>query len=80
MIKTFTQNDVLRYYYNETSEQESAEIKQALIINADLMEVYKQLKSTGSLLNEVKKEPSKQVIDKILNYSKFKNLNSVCEE
>ncbi len=79
MIKTFTQNDVLRYYYNETSEQESAEIKQALIINADLMEVYKQLKSSGSLLDEVKKEPSKQVIDKILNYSKFKNLNSVCE-
>lgn len=78
MIKIFTQSDVIRYFYNETSEQESAEIKQALIINADLMEVYKQLKTTGSLLDEINSEPSKDVIGKILNYSKLKNLRSVC--
>ena len=78
MIKTFTPNDVIRYFYNETSEEENEAIANALIINADLLEVYKQLKQSAEKLDEIQMEPSEYVIDNILNYSKSRDLNSVC--
>ena len=78
MIKTFTPNDVVRYYYNETSEEENKAIAQALIIDADLLEVYMQLKQSADKLDEAQKNPSEKVINNILNYSKSMDLNSVC--
>lgn len=78
MIKTFTPNDVIRYFYNETSEEENEAIAKALIIDADLLEVYMQLKQSTEKLDEIQKEPSEYVINNILNYSSSKDLNSVC--
>ena len=78
MIKTFTPNDVIRYFYNETSEEENEAIAKALIINADLLEVYMNLKQSAEKLDELQKEPSEYVINNILNYSKSRDLNSVC--
>ena len=78
MIKTFTPNDVIRYFYNETSEEENEAIAKALIIDAELLEVYMQLKQSTEKLDEIQKEPSECVINNILNYSKSKDLNSVC--
>lgn len=78
MIKTFTPNDVIRYFYNETSEEENKAIAKALIIDADLLEVYMQLKQSTEKLDEIRKEPSEYVINNILNYSSSKDLNSVC--
>ena len=79
MIKTFTPNDVVRYFYNETSNQENLEIEQALIIDSELMELYKELKSSVELLDSIQIKPSDRVVDKILAYSKSKNINSLCE-
>lgn len=78
MIKTFTPNDVIRYFYNETSAEENEAIAKALIINADLLEVYMNLKQSAEKLDELQKEPSEYVINNILNYSKARDLNSVC--
>ncbi|MCG8321232.1 MAG: hypothetical protein MI921_17145 [Cytophagales bacterium] len=78
MIKTFTPNDVIRYLYNETSEEENKAIAQALIIDAELLEIYMQLKQSAEKLDEIEKNPSENVINNILNYSKSKDLDSVC--
>ncbi len=77
MIITFTPNDVIRYFYNETSQTENKELEKALLLDSDLMEVYEQLLNLGGLMNKIQEEPSQKVVDTILNYSKFKNLDSV---
>lgn len=53
MTKTFTQNDLIRYIYNETSAQESVEIQQALLCNENLHEEHKQLSSIVAMLDEL---------------------------
>jgi hypothetical protein len=70
MIKTFTQDDVIRYAYHETSEAETIEIKQALLCDAKLQEVYKEITSVINQLENNMKTPSQQAINNILNYAK----------
>lgn len=53
MIKTFTQNDLIRYIYDETSNAESSEIQQALLCNGSLQEEYKSLSGVISMLDEL---------------------------
>jgi hypothetical protein len=77
MIITFTPNDVIRYFYNETSQTENKELEKALLLDSDLMEVYEQLLNLGGLMNKIHEEPSQKVVDNILNYSKSQNLDSV---
>jgi len=77
MIITFTPNDVIRYFYNETSQTENKELEKALLLDSDLMEVYEQLLNLGGLMNKIQEEPSQKVVDTILKYSKSQNLDSV---
>ena len=53
MTKTFTQNDLIRYIYNETSQQESVEIQEALLCNDQLHEEHKQLSSMVLMLDDL---------------------------
>lgn len=53
MIKTFTQNDLIRFIYNETSAQESVEIQKALLCDDKLHEEHKQLSSMVAMLDEL---------------------------
>jgi hypothetical protein len=53
MTKTFTQNDLIRYIYDETSNTESTEIKQALLCDDSLNEEYKSLSGVVSMLDEL---------------------------
>jgi hypothetical protein len=53
MTKTFTQNDLIRYIYDETSNAESSEIQQALLCNGSLQEEYKSLSGVISMLDEL---------------------------
>jgi len=57
MTKTFTQNDLIRFIYDETSHVESTEIQHALLCDYKLQEEYKNLSSTKSMLDELM-EPS----------------------
>jgi hypothetical protein len=70
MIKTFTQNDLIRYLYHETTERETKEINKALLCDADLQKQYTELTTTKEHLNEATMVPSANVIDSILNYSR----------
>lgn len=70
MTKTFTHDDLIRYYYKETSRKESIEIEKALLCDSELMEEYKQISAMMKKLEKVKKEPSDKVVANILDYSK----------
>lgn len=71
MIKTFTQDDmIIRYAYHETSELETIEIQQALLCDAKLQEVYKEISGVINQLDKNMKIPSQLAINNILNYAK----------
>jgi len=77
MTKTFTRNDLIRYIYNETTENEKKEIEQELLLNNKLFEEYKDLAEVSMELDRFEMSPSENVIIKILNFSKTLNLHSV---
>lgn len=70
MTKTFTQNDLIRFIYRETSEEETREINKALLCDSELQAQYKELNATHKQLSQVKLEPSAASIKNILNYAR----------
>ena len=70
MIKTFTQDDLIRFLYHETSEEENVELGRALKQDAELALQYKELQGTIKRLDDSMAEPSAASIDAILKYSK----------
>ena len=69
MTKTITQDDVLRYIYKETSNEETLAIEKQLLVNASLMDYYNQTKETIRRIYELQIEPSADLQKKILDYS-----------
>lgn len=70
MIKTVTQDNLVRFIYGETSAEEASLIQEALSSNFELKELYEQLLECKAELDKVRLQPSQKVIDNILNYSK----------
>lgn len=70
MIKTFTQNDLIRFLYHETSEEENLEIKRALQYDQDLTLQFEELQTVVNNLDDSMMEPSVDSIEKILSYSR----------
>ena len=68
MIK-FTQEDLIRYLYKETSKQKTAAIKAALETDWNLQESYQNLLSSHRNLNNISLSPRREVINNILNYA-----------
>jgi hypothetical protein len=66
MITTFTQDDVLRYVYKETTKEESKDIEIALKHDKELRAFYDESLHTIGLVNMAMLEPSNLVIEKIL--------------
>jgi hypothetical protein len=77
MTKTFTPNELIRYYYKETSEKENRNIQNALICDPLLQEQYKEISKIIRLLDKVKFDPSDRVIKTILNYSRNTDVHSL---
>ena len=73
MIKTFTQTDLIRYLYRETTEEETKEIDKALICDNELMALYKDLCSIVKSMDDVQLEPSNLTVLNILSYSRSQN-------
>lgn len=71
----FTQDDLLRYLYGETSEKKTAAIRAALRKDAKLRGDFDQLKSLQNNLDQLKASPSKKTIDNILKYAATKQSN-----
>jgi len=77
MIKTSTQNDLIRYIYQETQKEENIEIQTATILDDELAAELDALKQTVKSITEADRVPSDWTIDKILSYSKSYDLHSL---
>ena len=72
MTQTFTstQNDVVRYLYNETSNQENTLVEEALLFDKDLLDFYLDCADLKSGLDKIQLSPSDRAIERILDYSR----------
>jgi len=80
MIQTSTHNEIIRYLYDETTEEENGNINNDLIFNEETRNFYHELASVKDSLNRSFKGPKQRTIDNILNYSKSLNLHPVQKE
>lgn len=77
MTKTFTENDLLRFLYDEVSLKEERALEQALLTDIDLQNQLDQLRAVVEELNKVQLSPSKRTVNKILEFSKGYHKQSV---
>lgn len=78
MTKTFTHDDLIRYIYRETSEEEKIEVENALLCDSRLSELFKELNLTIRSLDGIfEVEPSVRSINNIFNYSKTMHCHTV---
>lgn len=70
MTKTITQDNLIRYIYNETTAEEASLIEEALKADWTLKELYEQLQDSKIQLDKAAISPKKIVIDTILAYSR----------
>ena len=75
MIKTFTQNDVIRFVYDEVSTEERCEIGSLLKNDYSVLYFYNNYNGMKNLIQKASLEPSDSVINCILNYSKSFSLH-----
>lgn len=69
MAKNYTENDLLRYLYDELSEKEKFEIESQLLLNNQLNKAFVKLQNGKANLEQLAQEPSETSIDIILTYS-----------
>lgn len=76
MIKIFTPNDIIRYLYKETSEEESARIESALLCDNVLLEKYQEFSSAKRQLEKVMNDSHEKTISRVMAYSKSLDLHA----
>lgn len=69
MITTFTENDLLRYLYGESSENEKTDIENAIVCDSELEAKFFDLKLDSSLLDGLFFDPTDFSLDKIFSFS-----------
>ncbi len=69
MNKSFTQNDLLRFYYNETDYGETKAVEKALENDFKLKQQYQTLCQTLDKIDQAYMEPSETTIDIIREHS-----------
>ncbi|MDQ6903354.1 MAG: hypothetical protein M3139_10130 [Bacteroidota bacterium] len=67
-MNKFSPEDLVQYLYKETSEGKTQAIKDALEIDWDLHESYKQLQAAHEDLEEVVLAPREEAVNKILQH------------
>ncbi|GAB3927083.1 hypothetical protein [Larkinella terrae] len=70
MIQIFTNDDVIRYVYEETSAEENLLIEDALMAEPELMSFYLDTLEVKCLMNKIERTPSDRTIQNILNFSR----------
>ena len=70
MIKTFTQTDLIRYLYRETTEEEKSQIDRALKRDGNLKALFNEVRAALKDLDETALQPSESTVFNILNYSR----------
>lgn len=76
MTKVFSQNDLVRYIYQETSPAESKVIEVLIATDPKFNKQYKELKDSYDALKKNTSSPPDRVIDSIIQYSREANIKS----
>ncbi|MEL6535248.1 MAG: hypothetical protein AAFQ98_07555 [Bacteroidota bacterium] len=74
MTQTFTENDLIRFIYKETDEQESKLITEALWEDSRLRAEYGELCLLQQTMDGVLQAPRQASIDRIMDFSKSLDL------
>lgn len=74
MHQTITQEDIIRYTYGETAEEETVLIEQALASNEQLHDFYILMKQVADDLNNMKMTPHPTTVRIILEESQDSSL------
>ena len=69
MIKVFTQHDLMRRLYQETSPEETREIDKALLCDSELQRQYNELVVLKKELDSAQLQPSDSAVKNILHYA-----------
>lgn len=69
MITTFTENDLLRYIYGESTDNEKTNIENALVCDSELEAKFFDLKLDSSILDGLFFDPADFSLDRIFNFS-----------
>jgi hypothetical protein len=69
MTKTFTYDDVVRYLYAETTENENDLIVEALALDDDLMNFYIDSLEIQNQMNKIIRTPSDMSVAEVIKYS-----------
>jgi peptidyl-tRNA hydrolase len=70
MTQTFTHSDVLRYVYEETTNEENSLIEEALVADATLLMHYLDTIEMKHLMNKIDRTPCERSVENILAYSR----------
>ncbi|OJV18538.1 MAG: hypothetical protein BGO21_23680 [Dyadobacter sp. 50-39] len=70
MTKTFTYDDVVRYLYAETTENENEQIVEALALDDNLMNFYLDSLEIQNQMNKITRTPAENVISEVFRYSR----------
>ena len=70
MIQTFTQHDVIRYVYQETTEIEDILIQDGFVHDPEMLEFYLDMLDVKAGLDKSYCQPSDRSINNILAYSR----------
>lgn len=70
MIKTFTENDLVRFLYDEVSNEERAEIRESLLTDIQLQNKINELRRVMESLDAFVMKAPKEVVSRILYASK----------
>ena len=70
MIQTFTQHDVIRYVYQETTETEDLLIQDGFVRDSEMLEFYLDVLDVKVGLDKSYCQPSERSIGNILSYSR----------
>lgn len=77
MTKICTQNDVLRYMYGETTEEENLTIQKALLLDPALMDFYRETRNLQQEIDRLEIVPSQRCMDAIMDYAQSGSLQSI---
>lgn len=70
MNKTFTFDDLILLAYNETTKTETEEICDFLSTDEEMCEEYLSILAVKNNLNNLNSDPSENIIQGLINYSK----------
>lgn len=68
MIKTFTENDLLRYLYDEMSDSERDELTQSIATDENLEKSIQELRLLQKQLDGFQMKAPQHVTDRILSH------------